>query len=129
MLRTLLFSLAILATSVVHASDVPRGKLPRQVVPTSYAVDLRMDARADRYSGAVAIELEVKEATDHFFIHARGSTLKDVQLMLDAAHTAGQGLPLSAAHAALMRAAVAAGDGDLDNAAIVQQIRREVPPA
>lgn len=81
MLRTLLFSLAILATSVVHASDVPRGKLPRQVVPTSYAVDLRMDARADRYSGAVAIELEVKEATDHFFIHARGSTLKDVQLI------------------------------------------------
>ncbi len=46
--------------------------------------------------------------------------LKDVQLMLDSAHTAGQGLPLSAAHAALMRAAVAAGDGDLDNAAIVQ---------
>lgn len=81
MLRTVLFSLAVLAAGVVHAGDVPRGKLPRQVVPTSYAVDLRMDARADRYSGAVAIELEVKEATDHFFIHARGSTLKDVQLI------------------------------------------------
>lgn len=81
MLRTVLFSLAVLAAGIVHAGDVPRGKLPRQVVPTSYAVDLRMDARADRYSGAVAIELEVKEATDHFFIHARGSTLKDVQLI------------------------------------------------
>ena len=81
MLRTGLCSLVVLASSIAHAGDVPRGKLPRQVVPTAYAVDLRMDARADRYSGAVAIDLEVKEATDHFFIHARGSTLKDVQLI------------------------------------------------
>lgn len=81
MLRTVLCSLVVLASSIAHAGDVPRGKLPRQVVPTAYAVDLRMDARADRYSGAVAIDLEVKEATDHFFIHARGSTLKDVQLI------------------------------------------------
>lgn len=51
--------------------------------------------------------------------------LKDVQLMLDAALGAGQRLPLSQAHAALMRAAVDAGDGDLDNAAIIRQIRRE----
>lgn len=51
--------------------------------------------------------------------------LKDVQLMLDAALAAGQRLPLSQAHAALMRAAIDAGDGDLDNAAIIRQIRRE----
>lgn len=51
--------------------------------------------------------------------------LKDVDLMLAAAAAAGQALPLSQAHAALMRAAVAAGDGELDNAAIVRQIRRE----
>lgn len=51
--------------------------------------------------------------------------LKDVQLMLDAAHAAGQRLPLSTAHAALLQAAVHAGDGDLDNAAIVRQLRRE----
>lgn len=51
--------------------------------------------------------------------------LKDVDLMLAAAAAAGQALPLSQTHAALMRAAVAAGDGELDNAAIVRQIRRE----
>lgn len=81
MFKNAMLCLTLLAASVAQASDAPRGKLPRQVVPTSYAVDLRMDARADRYSGAVAIELEVKEATDHFFIHARGSALKDVQLV------------------------------------------------
>ena len=51
--------------------------------------------------------------------------LKDVQLMLDAAQAAGQRLPLSTVHAALLQAAVNAGDGELDNAAIVRQMRRE----
>ncbi|MBP7568298.1 MAG: NAD(P)-dependent oxidoreductase [Burkholderiaceae bacterium] len=51
--------------------------------------------------------------------------LKDVGLMLADAQAAGQRLPLSETHAALMHAAVAAGDGELDNAAIIRQIRRE----
>jgi 3-hydroxyisobutyrate dehydrogenase-like beta-hydroxyacid dehydrogenase len=50
--------------------------------------------------------------------------LKDVDLMLDSARTAGLPLPLSQAHAQLMRDAIAAGDGDLDNAAIIRQLRR-----
>ena len=51
--------------------------------------------------------------------------LKDVDLMLAQAAAAGQRLPLSSTHAQLLRAAVAAGDGDLDNAAIIRQLRRE----
>ena len=50
--------------------------------------------------------------------------LKDVELMLASAGEAGLPMPLSQAHAALMRDAVAAGDGDLDNAAIIRQLRR-----
>lgn len=53
--------------------------------------------------------------------------LKDVELMLAQAQAAGQRLPLTEAHAALLRAAVDAGDGELDNAAIVRQLRREQP--
>jgi len=51
--------------------------------------------------------------------------LKDVDLMLSSARAAGQALPLSETHARLMRDAIAAGDGDLDNAAIIRQFRRE----
>jgi 3-hydroxyisobutyrate dehydrogenase-like beta-hydroxyacid dehydrogenase len=58
--------------------------------------------------------------------------LKDVRLMLDAADRKGQHLPLSSVHASLLQAAVDAGDGDLDNAALILQLRREttqpVPP-
>lgn len=50
--------------------------------------------------------------------------LKDVDLMLASAAARGQKLPLSETHAALMRAAIAAGDGDLDNAAIIRELRR-----
>ena len=56
--------------------------------------------------------------------------LKDVDLMLSRAEAAGQRLPLSQVHAELLRRAVEAGDGELDNAAIVRQMRREgTPPA
>lgn len=50
--------------------------------------------------------------------------LKDVDLMLANAEAAGLPLPLSRAHADMMRDAIAAGDGDLDNAAIIRQLRR-----
>lgn len=51
--------------------------------------------------------------------------LKDVNLMLSSAAARGQKLPLSETHAALMRAAIAAGDGELDNAAIIRELRRQ----
>ena len=43
--------------------------------------------------------------------------------MLSAAADYGLALPLSSAHADLLREAVADGDGDLDNAAIVRRWR------
>ena len=55
--------------------------------------------------------------------------LKDVLLMLEAGQAAGQPLPLSQTHARLMRDAIAAGDGDLDNAAIIRQWRRDRSPS
>jgi 3-hydroxyisobutyrate dehydrogenase-like beta-hydroxyacid dehydrogenase len=54
---------------------------------------------------------------------------KDVALMLSAATAAGIALPLSQAHAALLDAAIAAGDGQLDNAAIVEVWRRSRAPS
>jgi 3-hydroxyisobutyrate dehydrogenase-like beta-hydroxyacid dehydrogenase len=54
--------------------------------------------------------------------------LKDVELMLDAAADQGLPLPLSKLHAQLLREAVADGDGDLDNAAIVRRWRASTTP-
>jgi 3-hydroxyisobutyrate dehydrogenase-like beta-hydroxyacid dehydrogenase len=51
--------------------------------------------------------------------------LKDVELMLDAAQRSGLELPFSEIHARLMREAVAAGEGDLDNAAILLRLLKK----
>ena len=52
---------------------------------------------------------------------------KDVGLILDAARRAGVELPLSTVHAGILDAAIAAGDGDLDNSAVLRQLRRGAP--
>jgi 3-hydroxyisobutyrate dehydrogenase-like beta-hydroxyacid dehydrogenase len=49
---------------------------------------------------------------------------KDVALMLTAAARIGCALPLTRTHASLLDGAIAAGDGDLDSAAIVEELRR-----
>ncbi len=53
---------------------------------------------------------------------------KDVALILKYAQNAGQELPLSEVHLDVLKKAVAAGDADLDNSAIIKEIRRRSRP-
>jgi 3-hydroxyisobutyrate dehydrogenase-like beta-hydroxyacid dehydrogenase len=55
-------------------------------------------------------------------------TLKDVHLMRDQAERIGQALPALAVHCDVLEACVRAGEGDLDNSVIVQEIRRRRRP-
>jgi len=49
---------------------------------------------------------------------------KDVSLILKYAEKAGQELPLSKVHLDVLDKAIAAGDADLDNAAVIKELRR-----
>ena len=49
--------------------------------------------------------------------------LKDVNLMMEAARSAGVEIPLTETHARLMEKAIAAGWGDLDNSAVLKVLR------
>jgi 3-hydroxyisobutyrate dehydrogenase-like beta-hydroxyacid dehydrogenase len=51
-------------------------------------------------------------------------TLKDVRLMLDQAATAGQRLSMLEVHADVLEACVRAGESDLDNSAVIREVRR-----
>ena len=55
-------------------------------------------------------------------------SLKDFGLILDAAAARGQVLPLAAVYAELMRGCVAAGEGEHDNCAIIEEVRRRGAP-
>jgi 3-hydroxyisobutyrate dehydrogenase-like beta-hydroxyacid dehydrogenase len=51
-------------------------------------------------------------------------TLKDVHLMLDQAAAAGQKLSMLEVHADVLEACVRAGEADLDNSAVIKEVRR-----
>ncbi len=62
--------------------------------------------------------------TPHGFIT---QTRKDFLLMLEQAKARGQGLPLTETYVSIVNGCVAAGEGDLDNSAVIEEIRRRKP--
>lgn len=53
---------------------------------------------------------------------------KDVSIILKYAEKAGQELPLSRVHLDVLKKAIEAGDGDLDNSAVIREIERRIKP-
>jgi 3-hydroxyisobutyrate dehydrogenase-like beta-hydroxyacid dehydrogenase len=51
-------------------------------------------------------------------------TLKDVHLMLEQAERHGQSLPMLNVHCDVLEACVRAGEADLDNSAVINEIAR-----
>ncbi len=106
---------AVLAEGIVFAEALGLD-------PTSF---LAMARVTPAYSRAIDAKGEKMIARDYAPPQSRvRQHRKDVALMLEAAARVGCVLPLSEAHAALLDGAIAAGDGDLDSAAIVEELRR-----
>jgi 3-hydroxyisobutyrate dehydrogenase-like beta-hydroxyacid dehydrogenase len=62
--------------------------------------------------------------TPHGFIT---QTRKDFLLMLEQAKARGQGLPLAETYVNIVNGCVAAGEGNLDNSIVIEEIRRRKP--
>jgi 3-hydroxyisobutyrate dehydrogenase-like beta-hydroxyacid dehydrogenase len=107
---------AALAEGMVFAEQL--GIAPERFLQLVLATPARSDAALAKGPMMVAGHFSAPQSRVR-------QHLKDLGLMLDQAGLAGQRLPLTATHAALLRAAIAAGDGELDNAAVLLQLRRE----
>ena len=71
-LRPLLLSPLALACLGAHAADeVPLTRLPDWAVPARYAIDLKVDPRQPRFEGTARIELELRQASDHVWLHGK----------------------------------------------------------
>ena len=66
-----LVALGLLGTCAQAADEVPLGRLPRTVTPEHVAIELRMDPKAEGFSGRARIDVSVNEATDVFWLHGR----------------------------------------------------------
>ena len=58
--------------------DVPHTQLGDNVAPTSYAIDMVVDPKADSMTGVVTIEVTIKSATQQIWIHGKEMTVRDV---------------------------------------------------
>ncbi|MFC5472664.1 M1 family metallopeptidase [Paraherbaspirillum soli] len=81
------FTLSIaLSTSAFDAAaatpndTVPLGKLPRWAQPLAYHLDFRVDPRQSAYSGISTIEIELKQAADHLWLHGQDLSVGKVTL-------------------------------------------------
>lgn len=106
---------AVFAEGLVFAQS--QGIAPEQFLDLVLATPAR--SAAAEIKGPLMVQERFEPPQSRIRQH-----LKDVRLMLEQAQQAGLPMPLSLAHAQLLQAAVDAGDGDLDNAAIVRQLRR-----
>jgi alanyl aminopeptidase len=77
--RQSLLAVALLAaTGLASAADpasadvVPTGPLPRNVVPSEVALELKIDPAQPRFSGHVRIDVDVATPTDTIWMHGRG---------------------------------------------------------
>jgi len=105
---------AVLAEGLVFAERLGIG------MPAA----LELFACTPAYSRAVDVKGR-KMVSGDFGPEARlAQHRKDVGLMLALAGEAGQGLPFTEVHAAVLDRAIAAGDGELDNSAVIGEILR-----
>lgn len=57
------------AAFAAPADQVPHGKLPRWAVPQSYALSFKVDPRQQDFSGTTTIKVDLKQASDHIWLH------------------------------------------------------------
>ena len=69
---------------IATVTEPPAGQLPAGVVPTHYTLDLTIDPRATRFSGRVAINVEIAAPTERIWLHGLGLEVTEAYA-LDAA--------------------------------------------
>ena len=60
----------------------PTGKLPRDVVPLSYVLELEIVPTRERFSGRTQIRVDVKRETAHVWLHARTLEVKSARALI-----------------------------------------------
>jgi L-threonate 2-dehydrogenase len=102
----------------------------------AFAEKLGLDPRAfldvARNSAAYSQVMDVKGKKmverDYTPLSKVGQTLKDFTIMRAYAQEAGQALPFAEVYIQMMEGCVKAGEGELDNAALIEEIRRRTLP-
>ncbi len=64
----------------VREQPVPLGQLGEAVIPTHYALDLRIDPERAEFAGRVSIDVRITEPVDTIYLHGRGLQVSSATL-------------------------------------------------
>ncbi len=73
-------AVAFASSGAVDGAPAPIGRLGRDVVPVSQAIELELDPRMPEYTGSVEIVLDVKKSLRSFRFHAESIELLELTL-------------------------------------------------
>ncbi|HVK50684.1 MAG TPA: M1 family metallopeptidase [Pseudoxanthomonas sp.] len=73
---------ATATASAAAGVSIPKGPLPRTVVPSLVQLELKLDPKQERFSGVTRIEADVTEATRTVWMHGRDLDLKTITAIL-----------------------------------------------
>ena len=68
--------------AIEPAGAVPSGRLPRDVVPMHYDLELEIDPSVGHFAGRVRIDVELARAMDHVHLHAKDLEVSDAAVLL-----------------------------------------------
>ncbi|WP_041742418.1 M1 family metallopeptidase [Collimonas fungivorans] len=68
------------AAAATPNDSAPLGKLPRWAQPLAYQLDLRVDPQQSDYSGSATIDIDLKQAADHLWLHGQDLNVSKVTL-------------------------------------------------
>jgi len=71
---------AAAAESATPPAHEPPFRLGARILPLGYEVELALDPGKDTFSGRVRIRIEVREPTDHIWLHARRLTIGNASM-------------------------------------------------
>jgi 3-hydroxyisobutyrate dehydrogenase-like beta-hydroxyacid dehydrogenase len=89
--------------------------------PKSFLDVARQSAAYSQVMDIKGAKMVSGEYSPQGFIH---QSLKDFRLILDQAKSCGQEMPLATLNAAVLEACVKRGEGEFDNSAVIEEIRR-----
>jgi len=68
------------AAASIPADDIPLGRLPAEVRPLAYQLELTIDPHLDGFKGRTTIDLDINGSRDHFYLHGKAIEADKVQL-------------------------------------------------
>jgi len=69
-----------------ETGDIPQAQLPDTVMPQSYDIQFKIDPQAESMSGTVSIDVNVTEATQKIWIHAKDMSVSNAKIVYSANH-------------------------------------------